>query len=165
MRQTSFAEGSFEHDRKPTRREIFLEEMDRVIPWQELCAVIEPFCPKPIGAGRQPIGLERMLRIHFLQNWFNLSDPAMEEALYDSRAMRPFARIDLGEKPAPDETTILKFRHLLEAHNLGREGLEELVRLGHPQPAEAGEEGCPHDQVTSLGNSECHYSHGLQWAG
>ena len=125
MRQTSFAEGSFERHRKPTRREVFLEEMDRIIPWQELCAVIEPFYPRPKGAGRRPIGLERMLRIHFLQHWFNLSDPAMEEALYDSRAMRHFARIDLGEEPAPDETTILKFRHLLEAHNLG----EKLFQL------------------------------------
>ena len=125
MRQTSFAEGSFERHRKPTRREIFLEEMDRIIPWKELCAIIEPFYPKPKGAGRWPIGLERMLRIHFLQHWFNLSDLAMEEALYDSRAMRHFARIDLGEEPAPDETTILKFRHLLEAHNLG----EKLFQL------------------------------------
>ncbi len=125
MRQTSFAEGGFERHRKPTRREIFLEEMDRIIPWKELCAVIEPFYPKPKGAGRRPIGLERMLRIHFLQHWFNLSDPAMEEALYDSRAMRRFAGIDLGEEPAPDETTILKFRHLLEAHNLG----EKLFQL------------------------------------
>jgi len=125
MRQTSFAEGSFERHRKPTRREIFLEEMDRIVPWQELCAAIEPFYPKPKGAGRRPIGLERMLRIHFLQHWFNLSDPAMEEALYDSHAMRRFAGIDLGEEPAPDETTILKFRHLLEAHNLG----EKLFQL------------------------------------
>jgi len=125
MRQTSFAECSFERYRKPTRREIFLEEMDRIIPWDELCAVIEPFYPKPKGAGRRPIGLQRMLRIHFLQHWFNLSDPAMEEALYDSRAMRLFAGIDLGEEPAPDETTILKFRHLLESHNLG----EKLFQL------------------------------------
>jgi len=125
MHQTSFAEAGFERHRKPTRRETFLEEMDRIIPWKELCAVIEPFYPKPKGAGRRPIGLERMLRIHFLQHWFNLSDPAMEEALYDSRAMRLFAGIDLGEEPAPDETTILKFRHLLEAHNLG----EKLFQL------------------------------------
>ena len=121
MRQKSFAEEGFERHRKPTRREKFLEEMDKVIPWKELCAVIEPFCPKPKGPGRRPIGLERMLRIHFLQHWFNLSDPAMEEALYDSRAMRRFAGIDLGEEAAPDETTILKFRHLLEAHNLGEQ--------------------------------------------
>ncbi|WJW75298.1 IS5 family transposase [Thiohalobacter sp. IOR34] len=121
MRQQSFADEGFERYRKPTRREIFLEEMDRIIPWKELCEVIEPFYPKPAPGqpGRRPVGLERMLRIHFLQHWFNLSDPAMEEALYDSRAMRRFAGIDLGEGPAPDETTILHFRHLLEAHNLG----------------------------------------------
>ena len=93
--------------------------MDRVVPWKELCAVIEPFYPKPSGAGRRPVGLDRMLRIHFLQHWFNLSDPAAEEALYDSRAMRRFAGIDLGNEPVPDETTICKFRHLLEAHDLG----------------------------------------------
>ncbi|MCK5495128.1 MAG: IS5 family transposase [Hyphomicrobiaceae bacterium] len=119
MRQKSFAEGTFEKYRKPTRRERFLTEMETVIPWRELCEVIEPFYPKPEGAGRPPVGLERMLRIHFLQHWFNLSDPAVEEALYDSRAMRNFVGIDLGQEPAPDETTICKFRHLLEAHNLG----------------------------------------------
>ena len=121
MRQMSFAEGTFERYRKPTRRELFLEEMDKIIPWKELCQVIEPFYPKQDGAGRPPKDLEMMLRIHFLQHWFNLSDPAMEEALYDSRAMRAFAGIDLGREPAPDETTILNFRHLLEAHQLGEQ--------------------------------------------
>ncbi|HDP89673.1 MAG TPA: IS5 family transposase [Thioalkalivibrio sp.] len=126
MRQQTFADEAFERYRKPTRREQFLEQMETVIPWQELCAVIEPYYPKPEGAGRPPVGLERMLRIHFLQHWFNLSDPAMEEALYDSRAMRRFVGIDLGREPVPDETTILKFRHLLEAHNLGQR-LFELI--------------------------------------
>lgn len=93
--------------------------MDEIIPWRNLCKVIKPFYPKPKGAGRPPVGLERMLRIHFLQHWFNLSDPAVEEALYDSRAMRRFVGIDLGCEPAPDETTVCNFRHLLEAHNLG----------------------------------------------
>jgi IS5 family transposase len=93
--------------------------MEEIIPWAELSGVIEPFYPKGKGAGRPPIGVERMLRIHFLQHWFYLSDPAVEEALYDSRAMRWFVGIDLGHEPAPDETTICKFRHLLEAHNLG----------------------------------------------
>ena len=119
MRQKTLAEEGFEKYRKPTRREQFLDEMDQVIPWRDLCKVIKPFYPKPKGAGRRPVGLERMLRIHFLQHWFNLSDPAVEEALYDSRAMRRFVGIDLGNEPAPDETTICKFRHLLEAHNLG----------------------------------------------
>ena len=121
MRQKTFAEGTFEQYRKPTRRERFLAEMDKIIPWRELCDVIEPFYPKAEGAGRPPIGIERMLRIHFLQHWFNLSDPAVEEALYDSRAMRTFVGIDLGREAAPDETTVCKFRHLLEAHNLGKQ--------------------------------------------
>jgi IS5 family transposase len=121
MRQRSFAEGTFEQYRKPTRRERFLADMDKIIPWRELCDVIEPFYPKAEGAGRPPIGIERMLRIHFLQHWFNLSDPAVEEALYDSRAMRTFVGIDLGREPAPDETTVCKFRHLLEAYHLGEQ--------------------------------------------
>jgi IS5 family transposase len=95
--------------------------MDRVIPWQEMAPVIEPFYPRPKGAGRRPIGIERMLRIHFLQHWFNLSDPAAEESLYDSRAMRRFVGIDQGGEPVPDETTICKFRHLLESHNLSEQ--------------------------------------------
>jgi IS5 family transposase len=119
MRQQTFADEAFERYRKVTRREQFLEQMDAVVPWRELCKAIEPFYPRPEGAGRPPKELEMMLRIHFLQHWFTLSDPAMEEALYDSRAMRRFAGIDLGAAPVPDETTILNFRHLLEAHNLG----------------------------------------------
>jgi IS5 family transposase len=121
MRQKTLAEGTFERYRKPTRRERFLSEMEHIIPWRELCEIIEPFYPRAKGAGRPPIGLERMLRIHFMQHWFNLSDPAVEEALYDSRAMRNFVAIDLGREPAPDETTICKFRHILEAHNLGKQ--------------------------------------------
>lgn len=126
MRQRTLADEGFEKYRKRTRREQFLQEMDQIIPWAELSAVIEPFYPKPKGAGRRPIGIERMLRIHFLQHWFNLSDPAVEESLYDSRAMRRFAGIDLGREPVPDETTICKFRHLLEANDLG-ERLFELI--------------------------------------
>ena len=119
MHQQTFADEAFERYRKVTRREEFLRQMDTVMPWRELCEVIEPFYPKPEGAGRPPKELEMMLRIQFLQYWFNLSDPAVEEALYDSRAMRRFTGIDLGEMPVPDETTICKFRHLLETHNLG----------------------------------------------
>ena len=118
MKQTSLSDG-FEKFRKKTRKEQFLDDMETIIPWKELCEAIEPFYPKPQGAGRRPIGIERMLRIYFLQHWFNLSDPAAEEVLYDSRAMRQFVGIDLGEEPAPDETTICKFRHLMESHNLG----------------------------------------------
>ena len=119
MRQKSFADSSFERYRKKTRKEQFLEEMQAIIPWKALCEAIEPFYPKPPGAGRRPIGIDRMLRIHFLQHWFNLSDPGAEEALYDSRAMREFVGIDLAREPVPDETTICKFRHLMEKHNLG----------------------------------------------
>ena len=119
MRQKTLAENGFERFRKTTRRERFLAEMEQVIPWRDLCKAIKPYYSVPKGAGRPPVGLERMLRIHFLQHWFNLSDPAVEEALYDSLAMRQFVGIDLGREPVPDETTVCKFRHLLEAHNLG----------------------------------------------
>lgn len=119
-KQETFAEASFEKYRKPTRREAFLAQMNAVVPWGKLTALIEPVYPAGQGAGRPPVGLERMLRIHFLQHWFNLADPAVEEALYDSRAMREFVGIDLGREPAPDETTICKFRHRLEAHELGK---------------------------------------------
>ncbi|WHZ21208.1 MAG: Mobile element protein [Nitrospira sp.] len=118
MPQQTFAEVTFEQYRKPTRRERFLDEMNRVVPWADLVAAIEPVYPKAEGPGRPPVGVERML---CLQQWFNLSDPAVEEALYDSRAMRHFVGIDLGREPVPDETTICKFRHLLEAHQLGEQ--------------------------------------------
>ena len=108
----------FERYTKKTRREVFLEEMEQVVPWRELCALIEPHYPKA-GNGRPPVGVERMLGMYFLQQWFNLSDPAVEEALYDSPVMRQFVGIDLGQEPAPDETTVCKFRHLLEEHKLG----------------------------------------------
>jgi IS5 family transposase len=119
MRQTRIAEGSFVKYKKVTRKEQFLNQMDQIIPWKELSKAIEPHYPKPKGSGRRPVGIERMLRIHFMQHWFNLSDPGMEEALYDIPAMRDFAGIDLGNEAAPDETTICKFRHLLEKKNLG----------------------------------------------
>ena len=121
MQQQTFADVSFEQYRKLTRRERFLDEMNRVVPWADLVAAIEPVYPKAEGPGRPPVGVERMLRLHCLQQWFNLSDPAVEEALYDSRAMRQFVGIDLGREPVPDETTICKFRHLLEAHQLGEQ--------------------------------------------
>ena len=113
----------FERYAKKTRRAAFLEEMEQVVPWGKLCALIEPHYPKA-GNGRPPVGVERMLRIYFLQQWFNLSDPAVEEALYDSLVMRQFVGIDLGQEPVPDETTVCKFRHLLEEHNLGGAMLE-----------------------------------------
>jgi len=113
----------FERYSKKTRRALFLEEMERVVPWGKLCALIEPHYPTA-GNGRPPVGVERMLRIYFLQQWFNLSDPAVEEALYDSAVMREFVGIDLGREPVPDETTVCKFRHLLEERRLGGQMLE-----------------------------------------
>ena len=111
----------FEKYGKTTRRAQFLSDMDRIIPWPEMTAAVATVYPKiSEQGGRPPIPLERMLRIYFLQLWFNLSDPAVEEALYDSAAMRAFVGIDLGAEGAPDETTICKFRHLLERHKLGK---------------------------------------------
>ena len=110
----------FEQYRKKTRRAIFLEEMEQVVPWRGLCALVEPCYPQA-GNGRPPVGVERMLRIYFLQQWFNLSDPGVEEALYDSAALRQFVGIDLGCEPVPDETTVCKFRHMLEEHQLGEQ--------------------------------------------
>ena len=105
--------------KKQTRREVFLAEMDAVVPWGRLMALIEPHYPKigPKG-GRPPMPLETMLRVYFLQNWYALSDPMAEETLYDSEAMRRVAGIELGDDRIPDETTILNFRHLLERHGL-----------------------------------------------
>jgi IS5 family transposase len=100
MRQQTLAEEGFERYRKPTRRDQFLDEIDKIIPWAGLSEVIKPFYPKQSGAARPPIGVERMLRIHFLQHWFSLSVPAVEEMLYDSRAMRRFVGIDLGSESA-----------------------------------------------------------------
>jgi IS5 family transposase len=126
MRQITFAAAGFERYAKTTRRAVFLAEMDQVVPWRRLCALISPYYPKP-GNGRPPIPLERMLRIHFLQAWFNLSDPAAEGALYESATLRAFAGIDLGAEPAPDETTICRFRHLLEAHELSARIFEDVL--------------------------------------
>ena len=129
-KQLTLAVNDFERYRKPTRREKFLAEMDQVVPWKALCAVIEPYYPKATSAGgRPPVGLERMLRIHCLQLWFDLSDPAVEEALYDSLAMRSFVGIDLGREPVPDETTVMRFRHLLERHKLGERIFEQVGRV------------------------------------
>ena len=115
----SLGENGFERKTKRTRKREFLDEMNLVVPWGELVSLIAPHAPAP-GAkgGRPPFAVETMLRIHFLQQWFNLSDPAMEEALYDTPMFREFAGLDAGEDRLPDESTILRFRHLLEAHNL-----------------------------------------------
>ena len=127
MKQTTFSMSGFDKYAKTTRRAAFLTQMDQVVPWSALCGLIEPVYAKP-GNGRPPVGLQRMLRIYFLQQWFNLSDPAVEEALYESISMRRFVGIDLGREPVPDETTVCKFRHLLEQHDLGRHLFEEVGR-------------------------------------
>jgi transposase, IS5 family len=126
MKQTTFASAAWEKKGKVTRRERFLAEMNQVVPWASILALIEPHYPKA-GNGTQPMPMERMLRIYFMQQWFNLSDPAMEDALYDSESMRRFAGIELIEDAVPDESTILRFRHLLEQHQLTQK-LFELVR-------------------------------------
>jgi IS5 family transposase len=119
MKQLTFSvvRGFEKHSRK-TRKAAFLERMERVVPWGEFCALIDPYYPKA-GKGRPPVGLERILRMYFLANWFNLADEACEEALHDIALFREFCRIDLGEERVPDATTLLHFRHLLEEHDLG----------------------------------------------
>src|SRR6266571_1521347 len=126
--QRTFAGLAWSQKGKVTRREQFLAEMDRVIPWKQLLAVIEPYYPKA-GQGRQPLGLEKMLRIYFLQQWFNLSDPQAEDAIYDSESMRRFARVELGDEVVPDESTILRFRHLLERHGLTQAIFDSIADL------------------------------------
>ncbi len=119
MSQISFADAEYAGKRKKTRREVFLDEMELVVPWKTLLDVIEPFYPMA-GRGRRPYPLESILRVHLMQNWFALSDPAMEEALYEIASLRTFARLNLSE-PIPDETTILNFRHLLEESDLAED--------------------------------------------
>ena len=134
--QRTFASEAWRRKGKQTRRERFLAEMDAVIPWPDLLGLIEPHYPKA-GNGRQPLGLEKMLRIYFLQQWFNLSDPQAEDAIYDSESMRRFARVELGDDVVPDETTILRFRHLLEQHGLtGAEGATEIALHDMTEPAD-----------------------------
>jgi transposase, IS5 family len=119
MDQLSFASLDFAAKKKRTKRDVFLAEMSAIVPWAEFEAVIEPYYPKmgPQG-GRRPFPLSTMLRIYCLQQWYNLSDPGAEEALYDIQSMRAFAGLELGCDAIPDETTILNFRHLLESHHL-----------------------------------------------
>jgi IS5 family transposase len=133
MKQRSFASiglsgVDFSSHGRVTRKAKFLLEMNELVPWKSLCELIEPHYPKA-GNGRRPVGLERMLRIHLLQLWFNLADEACEEALYDTALFREFALIDLGEERIPDATTLLKFRRLLESHDLGRAIFERVNAL------------------------------------
>ena len=124
MKQRSLASQSvFAKYGRKSRRELFLDEMEQIAPWAELLALVEPHYAKA-GKGRHPVGLSIMLRTYFLQQWFNLSDPGVEEALYESPVLQRFVGVDLGVAPAPDETTILRFRHLLEKHGLGGQMLD-----------------------------------------
>ena len=123
LQQTFASQVGFEKYGRKSRRELFLDEMNQVVPWAELLALVEPHYAKA-GLGRRPVGLTIMLRTYFVQQWFNLSDPGVEEMFYESAALRRFVGVDLGVAPAPDETTICRFRHLLEKHKLGAEMLE-----------------------------------------
>ena len=127
MSQISFSDAEYAGKRKKTRREVFLEEMEQVVPWKALLDVISPHYPIA-GRGRRPYPLESMLRVHLMQNWFALSDPAMEEALYEIASLRAFAGLSLSEA-IPDETTILNFRHLLEANDLAEDILAAVNKL------------------------------------
>jgi len=119
MKQMSLGTTGYERKTKRTRKREFLDEMNLVVPWAELVGLVTPHAPaRGAKGGRPPFAVETMLRIHFLQQWFNLSDPAMEEALYDTPMFREFAGLDVGEDHLPDESTILRFRHLLEANDL-----------------------------------------------
>ena len=120
MKQTSFSDFEYANKKKQTRRERFLAEIEAVTPWAAMVSALEPFYPKGTGRGRPPIGLERMLRMYVAQQCFGLSDEGMEDAIYDSQSIRRFVGIDLARESAPDATTLLKFRRLLEEHGLTR---------------------------------------------
>jgi IS5 family transposase len=124
--QISFAQSEYDQKKRHTRREIFLGKMDQVVPWSRLMEVIEPYYPKSGKRGRPPIGLERMLRMYFVQQWYGLADEAVEDAVYDSQALRNFMNIDLSHLSVPDATTLMGFRHLLEAHDLTKAMLVEV---------------------------------------
>lgn len=124
--QISFAQAEYDKKKKRTRREVFLEKMEQVVPWSRLMEVIEPYYPKSGKRGRPPMGLERMLRMYFVQQWYGLADEAVEDAVYDSQALRNFMGIDLSRTNVPDATTLMGFRHLLEAHDLTKAMLVEI---------------------------------------
>lgn len=128
MKQGTLTDIEYSGRKKKTRREEFLEIMDEIIPWDEWVGVIEPYYPKG-KRGRPPMGIEKMLRMYLLQIWFNLSDPATEDAVYDSYAMRKFTGIDFLKESVPDETTLCKFRHLLEVNGLNKLFFEAINRV------------------------------------
>jgi transposase, IS5 family len=125
QRQGSFSQAEYAGKKKQTRRDKFLAEMEQVVPWARLVTRLRPFYPKG-ERGRPPVGLERMLRIYFLQQWYGLADGALEDALYDSQALRGFAGIDLAVATVPEATTVLNFRHWLEEHDLSRVLFDEV---------------------------------------
>lgn len=126
MKQTSFSDAEFASKKRLTRRDRFLAEIEAVTPWPSLVAALLPYYPKGEGRGRPPVGLERMLRMYIAQQCFGLSDEGIEDAIYDSRAIRGFVGIDLTHESAPDATTLLKFRRLLEKHDLTRRIFDEI---------------------------------------
>ena len=126
MSQRSFASAEYAMKKKCTRREKFLADMERVVPWSRLIAVIEPLYPTSGRVGRQPVGVSRMLRMYCLQQWYGLADEALEDALYDSQAMRDFVGIDLSHESVPDATTLLKFRRLLLANDMTKALFDEI---------------------------------------
>jgi IS5 family transposase len=126
MKQRSFASAEFALKKKTTRREKFLADMERVVPWQRLIAVIEPLYPSSGRVGRQPVGVAKMLRMYLLQQWYGLADEALEDAIYDSQALREFVGIDLPLESVPDATTLLKFRRLLLDNDLTKALFEEI---------------------------------------
>jgi transposase, IS5 family len=126
MSQRSFASAEYAMKKKRTRREKFLGEMERIVPWMRLIGVIEPLYPTSGRVGRQPIGVAKMLRMYCLQQWYGLADEALEDALYDSQALRDFVGIDLSRESVPDATTLLKFRRLLQDNELTRALFDEI---------------------------------------
>ena len=125
MKQISFSQVEFEGKKRTTRRELFLAEMEQVMPWAELLGVIEPYYPKG-KRGRPPMGLKRMLRVYLVQQWYGLSDESVEDAITDSQALRGFVGIDLSRESAPDATTVLQFRHLLAKHDSTKQLFEAI---------------------------------------
>jgi len=125
MKQISFSQVEYAGKKRTTRREVFLAEMEQVMPWSEVLGVIEPHYPKG-KRGRPPVGLERTLRVYLVQQWYNLSDEGAEDEITDSQALRGFVGIDLSRESAPDATTLLQFRHLLEKHELTKKVFEAI---------------------------------------
>ena len=127
MKQQTFSDFEYAHRRKTTKREEFLDSMETIIPWKDWVEMIRPYYPQG-KRGRKPIEIETMLRMYLMQNWFNLSDVAMEDAIYDSYAMRKFMRLDFISQQVPDATTLLHFRHLMESHLLGEKIFHDVTR-------------------------------------